>query len=315
VTNCLSCSTTNSSLCLNCATGFTYNSSTLLCDHPQCSPGFVFLGGVCACAPYTMLSVDVCVSCPYSCLTCTNQGCLSCSKGYFLASNLSCIACAPNCLNCVSVACKNCLNGFSLLNGVCQSVGSGVSSVLANNEFIQCGPGCSVCIIGSLNQVICTTAKTGYSIVAGTATQCTNALCTTCISGAICDSCINGYILIGGSCIACLDRNAVSCLPTNLNYSTNCAPKYSAAFSSASVGGYCLPCAANCLKCDINGPSNCDPSQCMLGWVQLTGTLNCTACYNSCPICDSNDLNLCLKCGPRRYKNGQGFCLSCPKGC
>jgi hypothetical protein len=103
--------------------------------------------------------------------------------------------------------------------------------------------------------------------------------------------------------------------PTNLNYSTSCAPKYTTAFSVGAVGGYCQSCAANCFKCDINGPSNCDPSQCILGFAQLTGTLNCTACYNSCPVCDSNDLNMCLNCGPRRYSNGQSSCLNCPNGC
>jgi proprotein convertase subtilisin/kexin type 5 len=75
-----------------------------------------------------------------------------------------------------------------------------------------------------------------------------------------------------------------------------------------------LPCAANCLKCDINGPRNCDSTQCTLGFVQLTGTLNCTACFNSCPVCDPNNLNSCLDCGPFRYASS-GSCLACPSGC
>jgi hypothetical protein len=141
-------------------------------------------------------------------------------------------------------------------------------------------------------------------LTAGVATKCSNSACLTCfVGGLYCSSCIDNYTLIGGSCIRCLDPNAVSCLSTNLNYSTLCVATYSAAFSSISVGGYCLSCADNCLKCDINGPSNCDPSQCILGFVQLIGTLNCMACYNSCPVCDSNDLNKCLECGPYRYTN------------
>jgi len=317
IANCLLCSITNSSICQTCASGFTYNSSTLICSPPQCSSGFIVSNGACVCAPFTMLSINICVSCPNSCVTCSNQGCLSCSSGYYLAFNQSCLVCAANCVSCTSIICTQCSNGFSLQNdGICQSVGRGVSSAISNNLIIQCSPGCLVCISAALDQVICTVAQTGYSVVAGVATKCSNSMCLTCISGEVsCSSCFDGYSLIGGSCIACLDANAISCLSTNLNYSTLCAPKYSAAVSSTSAGGYCLPCSINCLKCDINGPGNCDPLQCMLGFVQLTGTLNCTACYNSCPICDSNDLNLCLNCGPRRYNNGLGSCLNCSNGC
>ena len=141
-------------------------------------------------------------------------------------------------------------------------------------------------------------------------------MCLTCISGGIaCSSCYQGHVLVGGSCLACLDPNALACLPTNLNFSISCTPKYSAATSSSSSGGYCLPCASNCLKCDINGPGNCDSLMCLLGFVQLSGTLNCTACFNSCPICDSNDPNLCLDCGSGRYTDGSGICLVCSSGC
>ena len=131
----------------------------------------------------------------------------------------------------------------------------------------------------------------------------------TCISGtSSCASCFNGSVLVGGSCLTCLDTHAIACLSTNLNYSISCAPKYSAARSNISAGGYCLPCADNCLKCDVNGPGNCDSSQCVLGYVQITGTLNCTACFYSCPLCDSTNPNTCLDCGKHRYKDNSGSC-------
>jgi hypothetical protein len=262
-----------------------------------------------------MLSINLCIPCPTSCITCSSQGCLTCLNGYYLSNQL-CLVCAANCISCTSALCMQCSNGFSLQNGVCESVGRGTSSTNINNTVIQCGPGCLVCTSSASNQIICTTAQIGYSIVAGVATKCSTSICLTCASGSMtCSSCFDGYTLIGGSCIACLDPNAVSCLPANLNYSTLCTYKYSAAVTSTSAGGYCQPCAINCLKCDINGPANCDPSQCVLGFVQLTGTLNCTACFNSCPVCDSNNPNICLNCGPRRYSDGQGSCLNCPSGC
>jgi hypothetical protein len=137
----------------------------------------------------------------------------------------------------------------------------------------------------------------------------------TCVSGtSACDSCFNGKILIGGSCLSCTDPNAISCYSSNLNFSISCVPKYSAASFNNSVG-YCLPCASNCLKCDINGPGNCDPWQCIRGYTQQIDTLNCTACFNSCPVCSPTNLNTCLDCGPSRYEDTAGPCNSCPVGC
>ena len=142
----------------------------------------------------------------------------------------------------------------------------------------------------------------------------------TCVPGTkSCKSCFDGYTLVAGSCLSCLDPNSVYCRPTNLNYSVLCYPKYSIGTSNTSNTTSsvrcCQPCADNCLKCDVNGPGNCDSSQCILGFVQLTGTLNCTACINSCPICNAVNPNICLDCGPSRYSDGQGSCLACSNRC
>ena len=153
-------------------------------------------------------------------------------------------------------------------------------------------------------------------MINGVASKCSLSNCLTCTSGgAICTSCSDGNTIVGGSCIACLDHNAISCLSTNLNYSTTCIPKYSVETSNTNSGKNCLPCGNNCLKCDINGPGNCDSYQCMIGFVQLKGYINCTACVNYCAVCDTNNLNLCLNCGPYRYSDGQGSCLSCSAQC
>jgi hypothetical protein len=119
-------------------------------------------------------------------------------------------------------------------------------------------------------------------------------------------------VLVGGTCLSCLDPYAISCLPNNLSYSILCIPKYSVSKTYYSL---CLPCSDNCLQCNVNGPGNCDFYHCMLGFIQLKGTLNCTACFNSCPVCDSNDLNVCLSCGPSRYSDGRGSCLTCSNKC
>jgi len=160
--------------------------------------------------------------------------------------------------------------------------------------------------------------QNGYAFFEGIIMQCVNPICQTCTGGIyLCTSCVNGYSLQNGNCLACLDLNALTCLPTNLNYSITCSPGYTTASSASAVstGGFCLPCSANCLKCDFNGPYNCDAFQCTLGFVQLLGTTNCTACLNSCPVCDNNNLNLCIDCGPRRYKDNTSQCSACPATC
>ena len=190
--------------------------------------------------------------------------------------------------------------------------------MIRNNSFIPCDLACSACSITSNNIINCTSLKDGYTIIQGETLKCYNETCRTCtIWYTACDSCFNGYVLFGGYCYLCADPNALSCLVTNLNYSISCSPGYTTATtnSTASTGGFCLLCSANCLKCDFNGPYNCDAFQCTLGFVQLLGTTNCTACLNSCPVCDNNNLSLCIDCGPRRYKDNTSQCSACPETC
>jgi proprotein convertase subtilisin/kexin type 5 len=269
----------------------------------------------CVCPPLAMLIIKSCVSCPSNCVICNSQSCLSCANGYYL-DIISCLPCAGNCVSCTNALCTRCMYGFSLQDsGICFSTG-GISSTSTKDQIIQCDPGCSVCTTTVSNQVICTVAQAGYYLNIGLAAKCANALCLTCLSGQVtCSSCFDGYTLVGGSCQACLDPYAISCFSNNLAWSILCLPKYSSAASNSSNLGKCSSCAPNCFKCDINGPGNCDPSQCDLGFVQLTDTLNCTACFKSCPVCDYNDLNKCLNCGPHRYSDREGSCLNCSIGC
>jgi hypothetical protein len=305
-------------VCQTCATGFNFNSTSQKCDPTPCQKGFILSAGSCICTQSTYQNGSICSSCPSNCSTCSGiSTCLTCLNRYYLTPADSCIACVSNCASCTSLICGQCLSGFSLQNnGTCLSVGEGISTAIVNQQIVPCDPGCSICVFSTSNQIFCIVASEGYSISEGIAIKCTSSTCLTCVTGApACTSCFSGSVLIGGSCRPCTDPNATLCLSTNLNYSTSCASKYSAASSNTYAGGYCLPCAINCLKCDINGPGNCDYSQCIRGYVQITGTLNCTACFNSCPVCDPTNLNACLECGSNRYTDTSGPCKSCPVGC
>lgn len=46
----------------------------------------------------------------------------------------------------------------------------------------------------------------------------------------------------------------------------------------------------------------------------MAGSSECIGCYNSCAVCDANDLNICKNCGAMRYIDS-GSCYSCPTGC
>jgi hypothetical protein len=169
------CSAANSSLCTTCAAGFYYNASTLQCNPQQCPAGFILSAGSCICAPMTMLSGSACVTCPSSCATCSGLGCLTCLNGYYPSYNYSCVACVANCAICSTSICSQCLKGFSLqTDGSCESVGGGVSCTNVNGNIVPCDPGCSTCVAGTSNNVICISAQEGYSIVGGVAIQCTN---------------------------------------------------------------------------------------------------------------------------------------------
>ena len=135
----------------------------------------------------------------------------------------------------------------------------------------------------------------------------------TCSDSNTCLSCYPGYSLNGDQCVNCTDINAISCSPTNTDYSLGCISGYTIVSSSST--SQCQKCASNCYKCDVNGQGACDSGQCSIGYVQLSGTTNCTLCFSNCPSCSQSDPSQCLSCGMRRYKDANGKCVSCPTGC
>lgn len=89
--------------------------------------------------------------------------------------------------------------------------------------------------------------------------------CKTCFGASVtnCTSCYSGNVLKGGSCFACTDSNAISCLILDQSFSTSCIIGFTTAYyldanGTTVAGGVCRACAANCKKCDQNGPGTCD---------------------------------------------------------
>lgn len=164
--------------------------------------------------------------------------------------------------------------------------------------------------------MICLIAEIGYIIDSNGAIGKCDKTCRTCSPNdpTFCLTCYDSNSIMGGQCVSCKDPNALSCLSTNANYSLTCVGGYSASATATLAGGYCSACAINCKRCDSAGPGSCDDGQCAVGYVMMAGSTECIACYNSCSVCDPNDLNICKDCGALRYIDA-GSCYVCPTGC
>ena len=164
---------------------------------------------------------------------------------------------------------------------------------------------------------MCVTVQSGFALASGVIIKC-DSTCKTCRDvPTSCLSCFKGYALNGDECTLCNDPQALTCSEEDATYSLSCSRGYTKVVNTTVVPptSKCTVCAANCFKCDINGPGKCDAGQCQTGYVQQTGQTTCTLCFNQCPQCSPNDLNLCLDCGKARYENAANLCVSCPSGC
>ena len=187
--------------------------------------------------------------------------------------------------------------------GNCQSRGrrrrNGIVYGGSQGKYLVCATGCETCVALVSGGTACTAANDGYSIVGSSLIKC-NVLCKTCsgTTATDCLSCYPGTSVYAGTCTSCTDPNALSCLSTNAAYAVICKKGYTSAFytsnSATQEGGTCQACALHCNKCDQNGPGNCDEHDCVTGFVQLTGTTNCSQCFGGCPKCSPDDFNTCL---------------------
>lgn len=165
----------------------------------------------------------------------------------------------------------------------------------------------------------CTTADVGYSIIGGVLTKC-DTTCKACsgTTSSDCTSCYDSFLISGGVCSSCSDPNALFCLSTNSGFAAICKIGYTAAYytsgGSLQSGGTCRACSTHCKQCDINGPSNCDTGQCYTGYVVLSGTTNCTACFGSCSSCSTTDLSACSSCPIGQFLSGTS-CITCATNC
>lgn len=196
-------------------------------SYSTCAVGYYYAAG----------SVELCVSCSSSCLSCTSgTSCTTCSLGYYLRAG-QCYKCESNCNNCVETN----SNPNANIHSVC--VECRLPYVYDSNSMqcILCNSPCRTC--APANPSYCYTCNSPFSLSAnyyGLCYRCSQDTCLHCESTHIstCLQCKAGHTAINGMCYAC-NANCKQCsILTNWNYRCHqCNP------------GYTLTTNGNCVEC------------------------------------------------------------------
>ena len=128
----------------------------------------------------------------------------------------NCVRCMDNCRICENVTtCTKCFYPNTLIQGKCITLADGSSGALKNGsrEVVRCPIGCLSCTIDNKNDILCSEAVEGYSILDGLISKC-SINCLTCspLNQYICTSCFLGFALVNGKCQKCTGSNALECL-------------------------------------------------------------------------------------------------------
>ena len=201
--NCISCSPTDMSQCMECASGFFKLSATSCypCS-PECESCSSFFG----CTTYkpniivynNQFYTTVCHTPCTQCLASNPEVCLSCPNGFFSTAEGKCMACDPssNCATCNATQPSECLSCESRVNlGIVNGV----------NVCLKCQDPCETCQNGSTT--VCESCSVGYSLVNGTCMRrnCSASLgrCLFCEEGGTnCLVCEPGYFRYRtGACV------------------------------------------------------------------------------------------------------------------
>ncbi len=205
------CSTSNSSNCFQCNTGYYLNGSNCsacnlsnctVCNQTdnvtinclQCNPGYYLVLNT----QNTSSEFNECAACGPNCSTCSNKTyCLECLEQYYVVYQSSksavCNPCPPECLTCNNNnSCLFCLKGY--YPNVTENINS-------NNPT---NVNCTLCSINLTGCVSCFNAyfckectPNGYSIMPNPQGNCVPCGfgCIKCDNQQVCSYCLNGFEL------------------------------------------------------------------------------------------------------------------------
>ncbi len=302
IPNCVSYNPTNINQCTSCATFFTLNTTSNLCQF----------------------------NCPGNCLSCSSATvCTQCVQGYYLPSNGTCTQCQITaCLSCSSdgSTCNQCFTGFYSISGECRACPGFCSSCTSNNTctaltqstqqvlvtinqvtvLAVCQQNCLSC--SNLNPQVCLQCSSGFYLSNGNCFQCSST-CMSCNSTNQnqCLSCYANNFLTGSVCSIC-SPNCLTCQGPNLSSAcTSCNSGFYLSNSTCIQG-----CSLNCFSC--TNPTTC--TQCLSGYtlfIQNNQTI-CAPCTTSCRTCALGQPGACLSCGTGFFLSGT-TCIQCASNC
>lgn len=280
VSLCTSCTSTPSTICVGCISGYYPDNNT-------------------------------CLPCPFPCLTCSanSTDCYSCATTYthdpvnntcscdnssqmfYSSSTLGCLACG--------VLIENCQN--------CQDSGNGTQCLVCNDPYYA-DSGSNSCIMCDARCTSCSAPL----ICGGCATNLVLSNVSFCECNTTLDSTLTYYSPLN-LCVSCLTllSNCQTCTPDPPTC-TSCPP---GTYLSTSA---CLTCPSACATCNSASCLTCPLGTTLSGSTCICDS-SCSACTASAPACLActlDSLNLvtaCSSCMPGFYiSSGGDSCSPCP---
>ncbi|KAM3143706.1 hypothetical protein pb186bvf_004202 [Paramecium bursaria] len=350
ITNCSSCTTAG--VCTSCSNGFYLQATTssAICTSCPAANCLSCNSSVCLqCAiGFTMTGRNQCTSCPstLNCQICNSNGtCQLCNTGYTPNILGVCYQCPTNCANCSinqagnAATCTACndqyylLSGTSTTNASCQPCNSSSGSS-GQSQWLRCaGPndtpsmtqlqptqcqsgyylvvvnGVNTCQQGTLANSCytlqtnstsnCAQCNAGFYLSASNiCTQCPTG-CTSCAlsSGTLACSAVSSGYYLNGSTVASCQPNCTSCNSTTCNI---CATGY---VVNSTNNNLCTQCSAGCSVCTSS--SSC--STCLSGYNLISSSNTCQQCPSNCSACSNT--YLCSTCN-LGYVLNAGSCVT-----
>lgn len=297
---------------------------------PTCSSGTIKYTnpntGIISCKSCSELYGTYCLSCDSStCLTCSDSKVISnktckdnCDEGYY-KSNGNCITCSiQGCTSCSNAnSCDSCSSDKIFFNGNCvDQCSSGYFETTNNNikTCSSCTNNCSTC----KNSDECLICNSGFYM--NTDKKCVS-------------SCTGNTTSVGNTCITCTDENCLSCEAENPSSCTSCSSNkylkngsckdycgdnfYSENNTCYECDGSCMTCSsfATCTSCNNGYTLNSQTNECEPGCSENKFLLDgkCVCCADPrCKYC--SDKATCIQCEDG-YSIFKGKCIEeCPNG-
>lgn len=310
--NCLTCSSENPGLCLECQSGSImsmgkcYNMCTEGEGSGKCAIGSCDMqtGACMRCSVLSEFPINgLCTSDPRG-NNCLAGRCIECTAGYFFHGN-GCysIAAVPGngiCVASLRGYCTACHDGYSLQKDECVLCKvSGCAKCVSDPTI------CELCTIkayvvdpaGSSCVPKCAVPSFGVSSSSKHCVLCTDQNCLECTDLADnCSRCKIGYHLVEGTCVAC-HSTCLTCSGPGESDCLTCikGKAHSAGTGSSTCTDACVENSRNCLLCNavIFGTAYC--SQCTSGHYPINGDCHMAA---RDLICLNGKNGICTHCAP-----------------